>query len=312
MSKVIITGVNGFVGQHLAHEMHAQGHEVIGVGRDQTVDESLESMLSNYYSCDLTDEPSVAAIPLDSVDAVISLAGLAKFGESFDKPELYRRVNVSVFSVLAERLLALNSKARIVAVSSGTVYDTAQDMPLREDSRIITSGSPYSLSKIAMEDAARELRKKGLDCVIVRPFNHIGPGQEDGFLIPDLYRKIQECRKSKQPLRLGDLSTRRDYTDVRDVVKAYAALALAGSLKYDLYNVCSGRSIEGKKIFDLLLKEVGPVGVKIQSDPTVFRPNDSRELLGDNERLRTETQWQLTIILEQTIHDFVASRENNT
>ncbi len=177
-------------------------------------------------------------------------------------------------------------------------------MPLTENSALVTSASPYALSKIAMEQEAARLKKAGLDCVVARPFNHVGPGQEGGFLVPDLYQKISQADES---LAVGNLKTRRDYTDVRDVVKAYASLVTAPALEHLVYNVCSGRSISGETILELLLDAGGKRSLLLQQDPSLIRPNDPEDLYGSNDRLRQATGWEPTIPLEQTIKDFVAA-----
>ncbi len=156
MPKIMVTGVNGFVGKHLVRELVARKCTVTGVGRDKNVDKSLENIVSNYYSCDLTDKSAVAILPLDSIDAVINLAGLAKVGESFDKPDFYKHVNVGVLSVLSERLLALSSGARVIAVSTGAVYDPGQPMPLHEGSILL------DLRKIARSQGKSARVESGL------------------------------------------------------------------------------------------------------------------------------------------------------
>src|SRR5690606_2879114 len=122
------------------------------------------------------------------------------------------------------------------------------ELPLTEDSKLTENSSPYSQSKKLMEEAAQNLRSQGLDCVVARPFNHIGPGQLGGFLVPDLYEKIRVASKSGGNILVGNLKTKRDYTDVRDIVKAYADLAASETLDYDVYNVCSGQSRSGEEI----------------------------------------------------------------
>jgi GDP-4-dehydro-6-deoxy-D-mannose reductase len=304
--KVLITGVSGFVGKHLTRELKKLGSQIVGVGHDSQANSEIAGLLERYHSCDLTDKDAVSRLQLDDIDAVVSLAGLARVGDSFADPEKYRRINVEVFSVLAEELLKHGSKVRIIAVSTGAVYDSAQLMPLTEASMLISDGSPYAKSKILMEEAAQKLRLQGLDCVIVRPFNHIGPGQEGGFLLPDLYQKIQEAAKSGGVLKVGNLKTKRDYTDVRDVARAYANLATASHLEHSLYNVCSGRSLEGEEILNLLLKRMNMTGkIKAVQDPSLIRPTDPLDIYGSYERLQKETAWQPQIELDQTTEDFV-------
>ena len=310
MVKILITGVNGFVGQHLANELNTRGVRVVGIGMDPNAHPSVVGLLNDYLSCDLTDANQVKNLPLDDVSAIINLAGLAKVGESFDKPDLYKHVNVAVLSILGKRLLAEGSKIRVIAISTGAVYSPDQPMPLTEGSKLITSGSPYAFSKIAMEEEAVRMRNQGLNCAIVRPFNHIGPGQESGFLIPDLLAKIQTASKSDGIVMVGDLTTKRDYTDVRDVVRAYADLAAAPTLQHAIYNVCSGRSIAGETILEVMLKATGATGeIAVSQDPALMRPDDPKDLFGSNELLHTETGWQPAIPLEQTIRDFVASKK---
>jgi GDP-4-dehydro-6-deoxy-D-mannose reductase len=308
MRKIMVCGVNGFVGKHLARELKLQNCEVVGVGREAALRPELRQTVNIYASCDLTDQPSVNELPFQDIDAVINLAGLAAVGKSFDNADLYKQVNVAVLATVCSAIHEQSSSARIVAVSTGAVYDPNQNMPLLETSKLVSNGSPYAESKILMEQAAKQARSRGTECVVVRPFNHIGPGQEPGFLVPDLYEKITKAKVSKQSVKVGTLTTKRDYTDVRDVVKAYAALALADKLQYNTYNVCSSKSVSGKAVLKTLLQSIPDAGeVKIEQDPSLVRPNDPKDLYGSHEHLTEDTGWQPQIPFEQTIQDFVNS-----
>ncbi len=308
MKEILVTGVNGFVGYYLATELSNQGHRVIGTDRAQESSPKLTPFIDGYFgNCDLTDAEAVAGLPLDKVDSVINLAGLAQVGTSFDRDqaERYRRINLSVHTVLANRLIELGKKStRVVAVSTGAVYDNNLPMPLDEDSNLAVKNSPYALSKVAMEKAMRSYADKGLDVVIVRPFNHIGPGQLGGFLIPDLVSQIAVG----DTVVAGDLTTERDYTDVRDVVKAYALLATLPSLKHSLYNICSGKSVSGKAMLDEIVRIAGKQSVTVEIDQSRIRPNDPKKVVGDNSRLRRDTGWQPEIPLDQTIKDIITSQ----
>jgi GDP-4-dehydro-6-deoxy-D-mannose reductase len=208
--------------------------------------------------------------------------------------------------VLAEEILNRGLNARYIAISTGAAYASNQNMPLTEESKLIEQGSPYAQSKILMEEALNKMSSRGLDCILVRPFNHIGPGQEPGFLVPDLYQKILAAMKNSDPIKVGDLSTKRDYTDVRDVVKAYVNLAEADELKYTLYNVCSGKSVDGGTILKTLLHSMATSSeVKVEQDPALLRPDDPKDLYGSNQRISEVGSWQPTIPLEKTIEDFV-------
>lgn len=311
MSKIMITGVNGFVGKHLAAELKSRGVVVVGIGREAVMHPALSGLVDEYYACDLTNPEDVAMLPLDEVDTVINLAGLAAVGASYGQDELYVRVNVGVLTVISERILERGLKTRMLAVSTGAVYSPDQPMPLHEGSKLISAGSPYALSKIAMEAEAIRLRTAGLICIIARPFNHIGPGQEPGFLVPDLYQKMAMALSADKKVQVGDLSTRRDYTDVRDVVKAYADLAQSETLDYEIYNICSGRSVPGNTIFKLLAEALESTGhITAEVDQQLIRPGDPKDLYGDNSNLKTQTGWAPTIPIKKTIADFVDSKKS--
>ncbi len=316
MSNILVTGVNGFVGRHLAKELHDQGYGVLGLGQEKNTPKELKNYLSGYFACDLNDYAQVSDLPFDSVSAIVNLAGLANVAESFKLPGQYEKVNVNIISNLASAVAKKKHPVRLVAVSTGAVYDPNQNMPLTEMSSLVRldNTSPYVKSKIKMEEVAEESRRNGVDCVIVRPFNHIGPGQNPGFLVPDLAKQVQETVSSgTNQIQVGDLSTRRDYTDVRDVVRAYRLLATVdgGSLNHSIYNVCSGTPCSGAKILELVSKELGIPKLEVTVDKSRIRPNDPPELYGSYEKLKADTGWEPTIPLDQTIADFVSWRKSS-
>ena len=145
---------------------------------------------------------------------------------------------------------------------------------------------------------------RGVDAVIARPFNHIGPGQGPGFLLPDLLEQLQAARETGT-LLVGNIKTKRDYTDVRDIARAYAELALAPSLEHDTYNICSRKSLSGETILAHLQEITGIKDVKVEVDPARIRPNDIDDIYGDSSRLVDALGWKPEIAIEQTIKDFV-------
>lgn len=307
---ILVTGINGFVGKHLARELHSRDIKVIGVGhQDDKVDQEIENVVSEYYQCDVTVQAQVDKLPLSEVTSIINLAGLANVGASFDNPELYMDVNVKVLSILGGSLYKVNPKARMIAISSGALYDPNQEMPLNEESATIQNGSPYALSKLAMEDAAQSLRDSGQDCIVARPFNHIGPGQGLGFLIPDLANKLQQINLDNPEISAGNLKTVRDYTDVRDIARAYVDLATVSSLSSALYNVCSGSGKSGEEIVSALCDQmdIDFNKLKINVDPSLIRPTDPVEIVGDSSLISQDTGWQPSITLDKTVKDIVDS-----
>lgn len=301
-SKVVISGINGFVGQHLARQLASQGVTIIGIGQDAEVAPVIKSIVDTYYAQDLT----VGWPDTGPVTSIIHLAGLAAVGPSFDDPQRYITVNSSMMTHLAEYYLKQEHKPRIVAVSSGAIYDSNQPMPISEEG-ILGFSSPYALSKILVENQCTYYRGRGLDCVIARPFNHIGPGQSKGFILPDFYARLTETAEG--PISVGNITTKRDYTDVRDIVKAYALLALAPQLHHTVYNICSGRSLAGSEIFDKLKQAMHKPDIAFEIDPALIRPTDIAEIIGDSSQLQTELGWKPAINIDQTIKDFVSASQ---
>lgn len=302
MYKILVTGTNGFVGKHLSRLLKAKGHTVIGTGLDGLADELKDIVDSYVENVDLTNKDDVKKLRISSVDAIVNLAALAQVGASFGKQEEYSRVNTLVQTNIAEEIERSNPKARLVVISTGAVYDPRQMMPLNEGSALATKTSPYALSKIAMEHAMQSFIDRGMDAVIARPFNHTGPGQLKGFLIPDLIEKISGANST---ITTGNLKTRRDYTDVRDVVEAYTLLATAPTLKDKIYNVCSGTSTSGEEILKLLLGKLNKTNLTTTVDQELIRPDDPEEIYGDNSRIKNEFGWEPKITLDQTLQDML-------
>lgn len=300
--NIVITGVSGFVGKHLTRELQTQGHAVIGIGMEDAAHPEISDILTEYLSCDLAAEWPKIATP---VDAIIHLAGLAAVGPSFEKPQAYINLNSAMVTNMAEAYLHNEKKPRLIIVSSGTIYDSDQPMPLTEESNISFS-SPYTVSKVLLENQAAYYRSQGLECIIMRPFNHIGPGQLPGFLVPDLIEKIRAAKDDDAPIKVGNLSTKRDYTDVRDVVKAYALVASAPHIPHEVYNVCSGKSISGEEVLAVIREAMDAPRVAAEADPSLMRPNDAPDIWGDNHRMLTDFSWQPTISFEKTIKDILA------
>ncbi len=300
MRRVAVTGVNGFVGRHLVAELVGHGVDVIGIGHEPV---GQPAGLADYVCQDLT-----VAWPRGlAVDAVVHLAGLSAVGPSFDQPQRYLAHNSAIVTHLGETLLAEQPSTRVLVVSSGAVYDAQQPQPLAETSRIGFS-SPYVVSKVLVENQVAYYTARGLDAVVARPFNHVGPGQGPGFLLPDLLACAEDAVAQGEPLRVGDLDTRRDYTDVRDVARAYRLLAGAERLEHRVFNVCSGRSWSGRELWELLRSEAQHDRLTIEVDPARIRPSDPREIVGDSTRLQKATGWAPETDLADSVRAFVAGQ----
>lgn len=304
-SGVLVTGVNGFVGEHLVAELANNGHEVYGLGRELQGDINplISDRLAAYWQVDMMDLSAFEAIEWDKITAVIHLAGYAAVGESFKKPDEYMDVNTGVMRNLFEAALAHDAFPRVISISTGAVYGstdgaTTEDTPLNP-------GSPYAKSKIAAEEILMEYREKGFsDSVNVRPFNHIGPHQKPGFLVPDMGYQIAQ---GKDPITAGNLESYRDYTDVRDVARAYRLLVEAKVLRHAVYNVCSGHTRQGQEMFELLRSAANKPNLRVVTTQDKLRNNDDDRVVGSHDRLTSETGWQLEVPIEQTVQDFYDS-----
>lgn len=303
MSKFLITGVNGFVGFHLARYLKNNGHVVLGTARQTHADIMVAKYLDNYYQADLVHSWPEA----DEVDGVVHLAGLSAVGNSFLQPQKYINVNSSMITNMGEYFLKKQENPRIIVVSSGSVYDSSVQMPIDEESPLGFI-SPYAVSKILNENQARYYLNRGLDIVIARPFNHVGPGLHRGFILSNLYDAIKKTGLN-QAVEFGNLTTERDYIDVRDIVRAYAMLLEAVELKETVYNIGSGKSFRGEMILKYLKEAMNREDVTYFFNSKMARPSDIKKIRSDSTRLMTELNWRPEISLQQSVRDFVMNEE---
>jgi len=303
MSKVLVTGANGFVGKHLLDELLAHAIEVLAVGGPlSTAKQAGDEQKS--LALDLTQPAEAQKIDFGDVTGVIHLAGLAAVGPSFDNPMRYIDTNIGIEVNLFEAALAQKARPRFLIISSGALYNPAASLPLDEQSQVLPS-SPYAVSKLGQEQMAQYYTQRGLECIIARPFNHFGPGQEAGFIVPDLTQQLIECQQGKRDeVSVGNLEAQRDYTDVRDIVKAYRLLLEKGA-SGEVYNICSGKALSGKEILAGITKAAG-FKARTNQDPARMRPSDSLVIYGNHRKLSQATGWQPEIAIETTLADVVA------
>ncbi len=301
-ATLIVTGVDGFVGRHVARLAAADGWRVVGLARAAEPDPDLAGVLAEYHAGDLAKRwpASVRA------DAVIHLAGLAAVGPSFDRPQEYIDTNSAIVTLMCEAMLGWDAPPRLIGVSSGAVYDAgAPDRAVDENAPVAPS-SPYVVSKLLVEQQLGYYARRGIDTVIARPFNHIGPGQGPGFLVPDLTAALRELPPGNE-LSVGNLTSERDYTDVRDVARAYLMLAAAPSHEESVYNVCSGRALSGEELLALVASALNVPVPRTSVDPARLRAVDNPRITGSAARLRDEFGWSPQIDVAQSVVDFVAA-----
>ena len=290
--KALITGAGGFVGPHLIRELRAAGADVTG--------------LDLRTGPDLLDaEGWHRTIEAHRPDALFHLAGWSDVGGSWQAPFETFRVNaLGSLSVIEAAVTAKTE--RVVLISSADVYGPVPvaEQPITER-HPPAPHSPYGVSKQAAEALVlRAHRAHELGAVVVRPFNHIGPGQSARFVAPAFATQIAVAeRAGGGEILHGDLSARRDMTDVRDVVRAYRLLAERGE-PGEIYNVCRGSAIAMAELLDGLLA-LASVPVTTSIDPSRLRPVELAALEGSNAKLRAATGWSPEIPLDQTLADIL-------
>ncbi len=301
MKKVLITGVNGFVGNHAVNEFANNGYEIVGVGGPQRG--LVNEKIGTYVAADLTDREAVAQIDFRDISAIVHLAGLAAVGPSFDAPMEYVNTNIGIEVNIFEEALAQGSKPRVLVISSGALYDPSADLPITEQSPVNPS-SPYAVSKLGQEQMAQYYGQRGFEVIIARPFNHIGPGQGLGFIVPDLAKQVIDFeRGNAKEVLVGNLDAKRDYTDVRDIAKAYRLLIEKG-VPGEVYNISSGRALSGHEILERILG-AADVAPPISQDQTKLRPSDNPVIYGSYEKITRDTGWKPEVELEKTFSDVV-------
>lgn len=299
-ARIAITGVDGFVGRHLARAAAAGGATVLGIGRAPGCSAELRPFLDRYLPADLREEWPLR----EPVDAVVHLAGLSAVGPSFADPQRYLADNSAMVTVLCEALVAHDAGTRLLGVSSGAVYAPPGPGAAVGEEHPLAPSSPYALSKVVVEQQLAYYRRRGLDAVVARPFNHAGPGQGPGFLVPDLVRRVAALAEG-EPLTVGDLSRARDYSHVADVARAYLRLAVAPSLAHEVYNVASGRATSGEEILDRVCAALGRRRPALRVDEGLLRPGDPAVVVGSAERLRRDAGWRPELGVDDVIRDVV-------
>ncbi len=288
--RSLITGGRGFVGSWLADHLRELGDEVVAIDRE----------------VEITDPTALlGAMSAAAPDAVYHLAALTHVGQSWEEPLQVLEVNIMGTAAVLAAARQCGTDPRVLVTSSAEVYGAVTDpglLPLSETSPTAPL-TPYAASKLAVVDQA--YLGHGQHVITVRPFNHIGPGQTPNFAVPALAKRIVEAdRRGSPTIPVGNLSARRDFTDVRDVVRAYRLLVEAGR-PGEVYNVCSGRDVSIREIADGLLKLAGTT-LEFETDPTLVRPVEVPVLRGDPTRLVDATGWKPEVPLDQTLADVLA------
>ncbi|MCL4418774.1 GDP-mannose 4,6-dehydratase [Patescibacteria group bacterium] len=310
MKKILITGISGFAGSFLAE--HLISNRNISVSGTYLLEKSLLNLQDirkklNLVKLDLKDTDKTYNLIKDLMpDYVFHLAALTSPKDSFDNPtETIVNNIVAQINVLEAIKKANLINTRILVVSSAHVYGSVkkEDLPINEETKLMPA-NPYSVSKVTQDFLGLQyfLAHK-LKIVRVRPFNHIGPRQSSKLAVASFAKKIAEIEKGirKPILSVGNLESARDFTDVRDMVKAYV-LAIEKGKEGEVYNIGSGKSYKISHILNKLLS-FSDAKITIELDKSLLRPVDSPELLCDGTKFSKLTNWKPDISIENTLKD---------
>ena len=293
--RSLVTGGKGFVGSWLTAHLSELGDEVVAID----------------HEIDVTDPEAVRAVVLDvAPEAVYHLAARTHVGQSWRDPSAVFQVNAAGTLHVLEAARVCEPMPRVLLISSAEVYGMVDEseLPVGED-RALAPVTPYAASKVSAEFLGVQAHlAHGLPVIRVRPFNHVGPGQPSGFVVPSFAERIVEAkRRGVTSLPVGNMTARRDLTDVRDVVRAYRLLverAPAG----EVYNVCSGRAVSVEVVAHRMLALAG-IDLELVTDPALARPVDVPVMCGDPSKLEAATGWRPVFDLDRTLGDVLAEWE---
>ncbi len=296
--KAFITGVSGFVGKYLAEHILRNGFDVYGIDRKVA-----EIKGCKIEECDILDKEKLSSVVESAKpDVIFHLAALSSVSKSFETAKETKKVNVEGTRNLFDAVVAAKISPIILVISSLQIYGNPDGLPIKEDAQL-RPASPYAESKAEQERLCREYSKK-LKIIISRSFNHTGPGQSADFVWPSFARQIAEIEAGKRKeLHVGNLDVERDFSDVRDVVKAYL-LAVQKCKPGEIYNICSGKAYNIGKMLDVM-RSYSTKKVKVAVDSARVRKEDVPVLYGDNTKFMKATGWKPEIPFEKTLKDIL-------
>ena len=310
--RLLITGITGFVGSHMAEYALAHGAEVFGSSRWRSRTENIEHLRSQIklIECDLRDLASVRGL-LETAEPthVVHLAAQSFVGASWQTPAETLSTNIISQVNLLEGIRRFTVAPRVLVVGSSEEYGFVcpDELPIRETNPLRPL-SPYAVSKVAQDVMGYQyFMSYGLPIIRTRAFNHEGPRRGEVFVTSNFAKQVAEIEAGmREPtMSVGDLTPRRDFSDVRDVVRGYWLLLERGE-PGEVYNLCSGRSWAIQQVLEFLLEQSRVKRIAVETDPARLRPSDVMILEGDSSKIRKATGWEVEIPFERTLKDLLA------
>ncbi|MFH1081409.1 MAG: GDP-mannose 4,6-dehydratase [Pseudomonadota bacterium] len=313
MDKYLITGFSGFVGRHFLDYLSALNIPAIVLGVDIALPDfnldRLNHVQCDFQKLDLLDRDEIRkVISRFQPNYILHLASYSSVAFSWANPVNSFQNNTNIFLNVLDAIHSVNAGTRILSVGSSEEYgDLTEANTVFHEEDALHPVSPYAVARVSQEMLSKVYAKGyGLDIVMTRSFNHIGPGQKDIFVVASFAKRLVEMKKqgaASPKLITGEISLIRDFVDVRDVVRAYDGLLKKGR-QGEIYNICSGTGYRLKDIIEQLTS-ILDMKVTTETDEKLIRPNDNRIIIGSNEKIKCDIGWVPEIPLRQSLEDVI-------
>jgi GDP-4-dehydro-6-deoxy-D-mannose reductase len=315
MKKYLVTGASGFVARHFFDYLESleENFEILGI--DIKIPENLDCYAFSYLNIrfiglNLLDYSAFESAFLSFQPThILHLASFSSVSKSWNEPINSFINNTNIFLNLVEIIRNNNIRCRLLSIGSSEEYGnvSVDCIPIKESIQL-QPVSPYAIARVSQEMLTQcYVSSYGLDIVLTRSFNHIGPGQRDIFVVPSFARQILENIKARQndntKLLTGNVSIIRDFLDVRDVVRAYYLLLEKG-IRGEIYNVCSGTGRSLKEIIDIFSKLLD-INITVEIDTERIRPGDNKIIVGDNSKIKEQIGWQPEIPFIDSLNEII-------
>ena len=311
MKKLLITGTAGFVAGYFIEFLKENEIEYDILGLDIVDKLSCDYPSYKYKRINLQDKELIKEVIENfKPDYILHLASISSVSESWSYPVESFVNNTNIFLNIIESIRELQLSTRILSVGSSEEYGNypSDKMPLKEDYELKPC-NPYSVARVSQEILSKLYADNyGLNIIMTRSFNHIGPRQNDKFVIPSFVKQLLNAKNTEtQRIDVGNIEIVRDFLDVRDVVEAYHKILIEGKIG-EIYNVCSGNGIKLKEIINIVAEQLS-ITPEIYVDKNRLRPTDNLIIVGDNTKLKSELNWQPKHSLVQTLKDMITYQE---